>query len=325
MLTINSISFAYDKDLIIKDLNFTIPQGEHLAVIGESGSGKSTLLKLLYGTYDLKGGSIFYNNKQILGPKYNLIIGPEYMKYVAQEFELMPYTTVAVNIGEFLSNLYPKKKAKRVAELLDVVGLQEVAQTKVKYLSGGQKQRVALAKALAKEPKILLLDEPFSHIDNFKKHELRRNLFQYLKENAITCITATHDKEDVLGYADKMLVLNEGVKMAYGTPKKLYDNPANGLIAAFFGEYNTFNVSDISDSSHSGTICIYAHELRVSKNSGIPVRVKRCFFQGNRFLTEAVFKERSIFFYHKKELPIGTSVYVTIARQIIKKRLGKRR
>ena len=175
MLQVKNITFRYKTQNILNNISFNINPGEHFSIIGESGSGKSTLLKLLYGTYDLNQGEIFWKDSQILGPKYNLIIGPEYMKYVAQEFDLMPYTTVFENIGEFLSNFYPEEKTQRVNELLEVVQLTAVSNVKVKELSGGQKQRVALARAIAKQPEIILLDEPFSHIDNFKKNKLRRS------------------------------------------------------------------------------------------------------------------------------------------------------
>ena len=107
----------------------------------------------------------------------------------------MPYISVEENIGKFLSNFYPEEKQKRTSELLEVVELTNFANVKVKTLSGGQKQRVALARALAKQPEIILLDEPFSHIDNFKKQSLRRRVFKYLKDKKITCIVATHDKK----------------------------------------------------------------------------------------------------------------------------------
>ena len=320
MLTIDSISFAYDKNTVIQNVSFSVKQGEHLSLIGESGSGKSTLLKLLYGEYDLKEGSIFWKKKQILGPKYNLITGPDFMKYVAQEFDLMPFTTVETNIGEFLSNLYPQKKQQRVEELIKVVGLEEVANTKVKYLSGGQKQRVALARALAKEPKIILLDEPFSHIDNFKKHSLRRNLFSYLKSKKITCITATHDKEDVLGYADNMLVLEHGKKLILGSPRELYNNPKHKLIASFFGEFNEFKLSELSDSFSGDTILIYANELKPNKIKGIEVSVQRSFFQGDYFLIEALFNDRNIFFRGKNELKENQKILLSVSKNIIKKR-----
>ena len=168
MLQVKNISFGYNKTPVLKGVSFEVEKGSHFSIIGESGSGKSTLLKLLYGTYDLKEGDILWNRTKILGPKFNLIVGPSFMKYVAQEFDLMPYTTVSENIGEFLSNFYPKEKQARINELLKVVELEAFSKTKVKELSGGQKQRVALARAIAKEPEILLLDEPFSHIDNFK-------------------------------------------------------------------------------------------------------------------------------------------------------------
>ncbi|MBT8325091.1 MAG: ATP-binding cassette domain-containing protein, partial [Winogradskyella sp.] len=194
MLQVKGLTFSYLKTAVIQNISFTLKAGDHLSVIGESGSGKSTLLKLIYGEYDLDEGEIFWKDQQILGPKYNLVIGYDFMKYVAQEFDLMPFVTVSENIGKHLSNFYPNEKQDRIDELIEVVELQDFANTKVKLLSGGQKQRVALARALAKQPEIILLDEPFSHIDNFKKQSLRRSLFRYLKAKNISCIVATHDK-----------------------------------------------------------------------------------------------------------------------------------
>src|SRR6056300_671456 len=202
MLNVQNLTFSYKKTPVLKEISFKVKPGENLAIIGESGAGKSTLLKVLYGKYDLDEGHVFWKDKEILGPKFNLVVGYDFIKYVAQEFDLMPVTSVEQNIGKFLSNFYPEEKKLRTAELIEVVELTDFAKTTVKLLSGGQKQRVALARALAKQPEILLLDEPFSHIDNFKKKSLRRNVFKHLKDNNITCIMATHDKKDVLEFAE---------------------------------------------------------------------------------------------------------------------------
>ena len=190
MLNVKNLTFSYDKTPVLKNISFKAKPSENIAIIGESGSGKSTLLKILYGEYDLIEGHVFWKDEEILGPKYNLVVGHDFMKYVAQEFDLMPFITVEENIGKFLSNFYPEEKQRRTAELLEVVELTKFAKIKVKTLSGGQKQRVALARALAKQPEIILLDEPFSHIDNFKKQSLRRSVFKYLKDNNITTLPA---------------------------------------------------------------------------------------------------------------------------------------
>lgn len=276
MLQIKNLSFSYNETPVLRDLHFDVERGKNLAVIGESGSGKSTLLKLIYGEYDLEQGEIYWNKKQILGPKYNLVIGYDFIKNVAQEFDLMPFTSVEENIGKYLSNFFPEEKQKRTLELLEVVELTAFAKTKVKTLSGGQKQRVALARALAKEPELLLLDEPFSHIDNFKKQSLRRSVFKYLKSKNITSIVATHDKNDVLGFADHMMLLNNQKIEVYNTPLKLYYNPETPLIASFFGEYNV-----IDDK------IIYAYQLRIVDDSSLKATVRHSYFNGRTYLIEA--------------------------------------
>lgn len=302
MLNVENLSFKYDKTPVLRDINFSVKAGEHFAVIGESGSGKSTLLKLLFGEFDLNSGNIFWNDIEILGPKYNLVVGYDFIKYVAQEFDLMPFTSVEENIGKHLSNFYPKKKKTRIKELIEVVELESFAKTKVKNLSGGQKQRVALARALAKEPEIILLDEPFSHIDNFKKQSLRRNLFNYLKQKNITCIVATHDKDDVLGYADQMIVLDNCEIKAINTPKELFNNPQSPLTASFFGEFSFIEPYGI----------VYSHQLKVARNSDLKVKVQNSYFNGKNYLVEAELHSKTIYFEHHKALKKDALVYLKV-------------
>lgn len=301
MLQVKNLTFSYNKTPVLKSISFDAKPGEHVAIIGESGSGKSTLLKVLYGEYDLDKGNIFWNDEAILGPKHNLVIGYDFMKYVAQEFDLMPFITVEENIGKFLSRFYPEEKEQRTKELLEVVELTSFANIKVKTLSGGQKQRVALARALAKQPEIILLDEPFSHIDNFKKQSLRRRVFKYLKEKNITCIVATHDKEDVLGFADRMIVLNDHKIAVNDLPETLYENPKTPLIASFFGEFNVINDR-----------IIYANQLQVVEHSNLKVVVKHSFYKGHYYLIEAESNSNQIFFEHHTKLEKGDLVNIKI-------------
>ncbi|WP_396602516.1 ABC transporter ATP-binding protein [Algibacter sp. R77976] len=301
MLHVKNLTFSYNKTPVLKSISFDAKPGEHVAIIGESGSGKSTLLKVLYGEYDLDKGEILWNKQKVLGPKYNLVVGYDFMKYVAQEFDLMPFITVAENIGKFLSRFYPEEKERRTAELLEVVELTQFANIKVKTLSGGQKQRVALARALAKQPEIILLDEPFSHIDNFKKQSLRRSVFKYLKEKNITCIVATHDKEDVLGFADRMIVLNENKIAVNDVPETLYKNPKTPLIASFFGEFNIINDK-----------IIYAHQLQVVEKSDLIVTVKQSYFKGHYYLIEADFNGEQVFFEYNKQATEGSVLHLEI-------------
>jgi len=309
MLEVKNISFVYIENTVLKNVSFTIQNGENIAVIGESGCGKSTLLKLIYGLYDLDEGEISYDNKQILGPKSNLIPGEEYIKFLAQDFDLMPYISVEENVGKYLSNIYKDKKADRVYELLEMVEMTDFAKVKAKYLSGGQQQRVALAKVLALEPKVLLLDEPFSQIDTFRKNVLRRNLFSYLKEKQITCIMATHDSADALSFSDEIIVLQEGELLAKAKSSDLYKNPNNKYIASLFGEVNELKLSQLIENCQEEQILLlYPHQLKVVENGFLKVIVKQSYFRGTHFLVKAVAHEKVIFFDHNSELELNVEV-----------------
>lgn len=315
MLKVQNISFSYlTNKPILKDISFEISQGTNLSLIGESGCGKSTLLKLIYGLHDLNSGEIFWKDSQVLGPAYNLVPGHDRMKYLAQDFDLMPYITVSENIGKHLSNFYPEKKQERIAELLDMVEMTAFADVKAKLLSGGQQQRVALAKAMASEPEVLLLDEPFSQIDNFRKNTLRRNLFAYLKKENITCIVATHDKTDALSFADMTIVLKQGKLVAQEAPKKLYENPTDKYVASLFGEVNELPARLFpSMETSEETVLIYPHQLKVDEMATFKVIVQQSYFKGSHYLISAKHEETEVFFESLVGFEVGFEVGLKIS------------
>ena len=311
MLDIQNISFTYTDKPVIKDVSFTIEKGQNIAIIGESGCGKSTLLKLMYGLYNLDEGKIFYNEKPILGPKYNLIPGMPYMKYLAQDFDLSPFETVAENVGKFLSNGFANMKKLRVQELLEMVEMESFSNVKAKFLSGGQQQRVALVRVLALEPEVILLDEPFSQIDAFRKNALRRNLFKYLKQKGITCIIATHDSTDALSFADEAIVMRNGELIVKDNPIKIYEDPESKYVASLFGEVNevpTHLLLSYDDETHK--TLVYPHQFKMVGESRLPVKIRRTYFRGNHYLIETVYKRQLVFFESEIDLPIEQEIFL---------------
>jgi ABC-type Fe3+/spermidine/putrescine transport system ATPase subunit len=323
MLRVKNVSYAYDKGLVLKNINLKIAKGEHLALIGESGCGKSTLLKIMYGLMDLKEGSVLWKDEPVLGPAYNLVPGAPFMKYLSQDFDLMPFISVAENIAQYLSVFYPAELKERTTALLEMIALTDFANKKVNTLSGGQQQRVALARVLAQKPEVLLLDEPFGHIDNFLKNNLRRNIFKYAKDNEITCIVATHDHNDVLPFMDRMIVLRDAGIITEGRPMELYRNPRNLYVASLFGEANSISMSQLKSYAQSDkTIIVYAHELKASDTSGLAVTVKESYPMGNYYLNIGTMENgESIYFQHSTVLPKGKELYLNISLNTINQRI----
>lgn len=314
MLQVKNIAFGYTEKTVVKGIDFSIAKGQNIAVLGESGCGKSTLLKLIYGLYDLDEGAIFWNEVPVLGPKFNLVPGMPFMKYLAQDFDLMPYITVAENVGKFLSNFYPDEKKIRIQELLEIVEMTEYADVKARFLSGGQQQRVALARVLALEPEVLLLDEPFSHIDNFRKNALRRNLFAYLKSKGITVLVATHDSTDALSFADETIVLQKGILIEKAASQDIYNNPLNKYVASLFGEVNELQLSQLTfTEGEDETILLYPNQLRVVENGLLKVVVKQSYFKGSHYLIKSVSDKKVIFFEHDTALQFDQEVTLMLA------------
>ncbi|MFD2825042.1 ABC transporter ATP-binding protein [Leeuwenhoekiella polynyae] len=304
MLNVNIESFGYTKETVLKNLNFSVEKGKHISILGESGCGKSTLLKIIYGLLHVEHGTIVWEDNELLGPNFNLVPGEPFIKYLAQDFDLMPYISVADNIGKHLSRRFMQHRKERIAELLEVVDMTAFADIHVKLLSGGQKQRVALARAIAKEPELLLLDEPFSHIDNFRRNALRRNLYAYLKKEGITCITATHDSEEALSFSDEIKMMRKGTFIQTETPEALFQNPKDAYVASFFGDVNSLEID-------GKTRLLMPHQLVVSKDeSAIQVEVLKSYFKGSHYLIEALFKNKKIYFNAYKSFQKGQRMYL---------------
>jgi len=311
MLKVDNISFGYTSKEVLKNISFKANKGDYIALVGESGCGKSTLLEIIYGLLHIEKGAVFWNNEKLLGPNYYLIPGEEFMKYLPQDFDLMPYTTVEENIGKHISNL-DENRLQRIQELLEVVDMSEFIKTKVKNLSGGQKQRVAIAKVIAKEPEVLLLDEPFSHIDNFRKNKLRRNLFKYLKTKNILCLVATHDTTDALSFADEIIVIRDGKIVAKNSPESIYKHPISAYVASFFNEINEIPSRLFDVNSLDKTILKYPNQIVLVKKSELKATVLNSYFKGSYYLIEANLSGTIIFFEHSESLEETSQVFLEI-------------
>jgi ABC-type Fe3+/spermidine/putrescine transport system ATPase subunit len=313
MLNLENISFGYSSTEVLKNISFSADKGDYIAIVGESGCGKSTLLEIIYGLLHIEQGTVFWNDKKLLGPNFYLIPGEDFMKYLPQDFDLMPFITVSENVGKNISNLDANKK-KRILELLDVVDMTEFENNLVKNLSGGQKQRVAIAKVMANEPEVLLLDEPFSHIDNFRKNTLRRNLFNYLKEKNILCIVATHDSTDALSFADEIVVIKDGKIIARDRPEQLYNHPKSAYMASLFNEINEIKEREIFLGSNSDkTLLRYPNQIKKVEKSALKGRVIASYFKGSYYLIEIEFHNKSLFFEHELAIQKGEEIYFEIA------------
>lgn len=301
LLEINNLFFSHNKEKpLFQNLNLRFEVNKIIALAGESGCGKSTLLSLVYGLLDWESGEIIFNGTKLLGPKGNLVPGEAEMKFVAQNFDLMPYATVAENVGKFISNINLTKKRETVMELLEVVGLQEFANVLPKYLSGGQQQRVAIARALSVMPKLLILDEPFSNLDFPRKIELRERLFRYVKEHQISLIISTHELQDIMPWLDQIVVLQNGRLIQNDSPEETYKNPYNSYVAKLFGEVNIFNETEAADFQLP-KFFYYPKGIKVTEN-GHAAEVLESRFAGNYYWNKIKLKNKELVIYTDDQL-----------------------
>ena len=241
-LKINNVSKSYESKNVLNNISLEVKEGEFLCLLGPSGCGKTTLLRIIAGLEEVNQGTVYLQDKDIT----NLEPSKRGFGIVFQSYALFPNMTAYNNIAFPLKEKkLPKNDIdKKVNEVLEIVGLKDQSHKYPKELSGGQQQRIAISRAIALEPKFLLLDEPMSALDAKVRNKLRADIKRLQKELNITTIMVTHDQEEAITMADKIAILNGGDIMQFGTPQEIYQNPKNLFTANFIGDTNSFDCED---------------------------------------------------------------------------------
>ena len=242
-IRVRDITKTFDGFTALKDVNLDVPSGELVALLGPSGSGKTTLLRIISGLELPDTGTILFDGQDATDSSAR----DRRVGFVFQHYALFRHMTVFENVA-FGMRVKPRGErpshaeiAKRVHELLSLVQLERLAERYPSQLSGGQRQRVALARALAVQPKVLLLDEPFGALDAKVRQELRRWLRRLHDEIGITSVFVTHDQDEALEVADRVVILHEGRVEQAGSPEEVYEHPATPFVYQFLGNVNLFH------------------------------------------------------------------------------------
>ncbi len=276
-----SMTYENEKKPALDCINLDVAQGEILSLVGESGCGKTTLLKIIGGFEDPELGKTYFHGKETEAVKLKLIRGHANVRYIQQGLDLKPFYDVAGNIGEHIRGYVPEERAKRLTYLIDLVGLNGMDKKLPRELSGGQQQRVAIAQALAKEPEILLMDEPFSNLDTPTKIQLIADMKVMLRKANITAIMVTHWIEEALRLSDRIAVMRDGKIIQSGSAEELYRQPNCPYVARFFGNANLLSAQDAQklDINDGQACCIRFEDLQWCQE-GIPVEVVSSQFLG---------------------------------------------
>jgi sulfate transport system ATP-binding protein len=245
-IEVKNLVKRFGKTVVCDNLNIDIPSGELVALLGPSGSGKTSLLRIIAGLEQPDSGSVLFNGEDTT----NVAVRERNVGFVFQHYALFGHMSIFENVA-FGLRVRPKETRpseaqikSKVTELLKLVQLDWIADRYPHQLSGGQRQRIALARALAVEPKVLLLDEPFGALDAKVRKELRRWLRRLHDEMHITSVFVTHDQEEAMEVADRIVVMNQGRIEQEGTPDQVYDHPATPFVLEFLGDVNLFHGRD---------------------------------------------------------------------------------
>ncbi len=273
VVSFNGVSKLFGDVVAAKDLNLDVERGEFLSFLGPSGCGKTTMLRMIAGFEQPTEGDVFLQGERVNGvPAYKRPVN-----MVFQHYALFPHLNIARNVAYGLRQASPKLPQavidERVDQTLDLVRLDGYQHRRIWELSGGQQQRVALARALVNEPQVLLLDEPLAALDRKLRREMQIELQNLQRSVGITFVLVTHDQEEALSMSDRVCIMREGAIVQVGSPRELYDKPANRYVADFVGKSNFFDgVVESHDDGRQRVRLDNGHSLDVDRPaSGEPL------------------------------------------------------
>ncbi len=299
-LDIQKLVKYYNKDNpIIKELDFSVKKGEFVSFIGESGSGKTTFLKCLAGLEKINSGRITLNNK-VLNDK-DVFIKPHLRKigFIFQDYPLFPHLNVFDNIKINLKQSY----FKNIDYYTELLGLGSLLKRFPHELSGGEQQRVSIARALVREPDLLLMDEPFSNLDSAIKSKIQDEIYKILKKTNTTTILVTHDIKDTFDISDKLLVFKAGIAQQFDNPEEMYCNPVNCYCAEILGDLNKINIDNRN-------LFIRPENINLVEKSKYKIKVEKISFLGKEYKIQANFNGDSIYFYNSKPLKNSKNLFI---------------
>lgn len=275
-LVARAITKSYNEQPVLLPLDLTIEAGERLAIIGETGSGKTTLLKCLSGLLDLNDGQILYQGVRVKGPQEVLLPGHPGISYLSQSVDLRSHYRVE-DLLERHSILAPEQDRN----LADLCRIGDLLHRMTDQLSGGERQRVALAIELSKHPQLLLLDEPFSNLDIGHRNILLEVLDDLHQHQGLTMVIVSHNPAEILGWADRMLVMQKGECLQIGRSEEIYENPKNEYIARLLGPYNLMKLGE-----GGGSVIVRPERLQIVDRNSTPLTgvIKKKQFEGHGVL-----------------------------------------
>ena len=292
MLTATRLSKSFAGDVkAVRNVSLTLEPGRIMGLLGASGSGKSTLLNVLAGLADADTGEVRLNGERVPGPGEVLVAGHPQIRLVHQEYQLMPNVSIRENITYALRFSEKTYREARVDELLKRCRLTDVQHRLPRQVSGGEKQRTAIARAVADKPSVLLLDEPFSHLDLPNRLLIRNLLFDLIKHDEAksrqtACLFVTHEATDALSIADTLGILRDGRLVQLGPPPVVYHQPATAYIARLTGSVNILKAKQLlilglpESDQPDALICLRPEQIRLD-SAGVSGTVRAVFFKGS--------------------------------------------
>ncbi len=243
MLELRHVSLSFGEKVILDDVSLRIGAGEIVGIIGKSGMGKTSLIKVMSALIDTSSGAVFFDGEKLIGPTQKLIPGYEDLQVVNQDFALDPFHTVEENVREKVLHLPKDERNELIDEVLDLIELSALKSRKAHTLSGGEQQRLALARALACEPMMLLLDEPFVHLDQALRFRMMHYLLRLNEVRKTTIVMVSHDGAELMGFVNRMIHLKDGKIERDDTPNAFYYQPFDQEQAELLGTINQLEIN----------------------------------------------------------------------------------
>ena len=299
-LKITDLKKYYNKEEpLIRNLNFSVNKGEIVSFIGESGSGKTTFLKCLAGLEKINSGKIELNNK-VLNDQVTFI-SPNFRKigFVFQDYPLFPHINVLNNITINLDDTFLSK----LDYILSLTNLKHLVNRFPDQLSGGEQQRVCLARALIREPDLLLLDEPFSNLDSNIKSTIQEEIHKIIKKTKTTTILVTHDIKDTFNISDKILIFKAGILQQFDNPVNMYCNPVNCYCAKILGDLNQLTIK-------GKTFFIRPEKIKLTNKSNFKAKVEKSLFAGKEYKISANVDGETWSFFNDEPLNINKNIFL---------------